>query len=137
MEPLTGFFILEGLLFDIIGAVFIVTGIVFPQKQFQDITPTIMEEETNIRLLDIQIELFHYQKSLKNQILNSKLTSSHYDDKIITNMLEKLSKHIAYLIIYSVRSLAEKHQNQIKIVQGLPFLIGGFILQGIGVITQL
>jgi len=137
MEPLTGFFILEGLLFDIIDAIFIISGIVFPKGV--SFKPTNLDKQVLQQLNKIKFDLSIYESDVSHytHFKNDEFTHQEFHDEATPEMTIKLNEHIVQLLVYLVEQSAEKNNNKNKVLQGLPFLIGGFLLQGIGVINQL
>lgn len=164
MEPLTAFFILEGLLFDAIGAIFVVSGILDNLK-IEDF-PEILRTNKNINFgknltkklknvakekMDIikekDDELLRISKFVEENDLDYKSEYDVEEGKIYVeklklnfeNILESMVIETKFQIIGSfLLGLNERTKHNVKKVRiGLPFLIGGFLLQGIGVITQL
>lgn len=143
MEPLTGFFILEGLTFDIIGVVLIVTGI-FDFKQDNKL-------ESNAVVADQIRAIF---KLIHGNLKGSQFTSEDVGDlfKEIPGFLKKNDMTFKD-ILYETALDEELHKSnmlflkkdyyetrkfsQNRAISGLSFLIGGFLLQGIGIINQL
>ncbi len=145
MEPLAGFFILEGLTFDIIGAILIIRGL----KEF------FIDDNSDNEILSKISKAQHYigelsygEKKLKN-ILKSEIMDIPQKQgqlKIIEQELKtvkdvKERTSIYCMLLYNsfeFLELSKKNDNIfLKSLQGLPFLVGGFMLQTIGVINQL
>lgn len=128
MEPLVGFYILLGLFFDIIGAFLIVSNIITFRSSW---TP---------ELLKINSEwLAQYRKFLPtmSQIIiadNEKESLKKFQEenkdllKASNDYNEKLGKEI---------EKQRKDFSKNRAYSGLSFLIGGFLLQGLGVVVQL
>lgn len=128
MEPLVGFYILLGLFFDIIGAFLIVSNIITFRSSW---TP---------ELLKINSEwLAQYRKFLPtmSQIIiadNDKEALKKFQEenkdllKASNDYNEKLGKEI---------EKQRKDFSKNRAYSGLSFLIGGFSLQGLGVVIQL
>jgi len=128
MEPLVGFYILLGLFFDIIGAFLIVSNIITFRSSW---TP---------ELLKINSEwLAQYRKFLPtmSQIIisdNEKEALKKFQEenkdllKASNDYNEKLGKEI---------EKQRKDFSKNRAYSGLSYLIGGFLLQGIGVVIQL
>lgn len=133
MESLTAFFILEGLTFDMIGAYLIVTS-VFPRKII--ITPQYAKLFAEFMFGNA---LPIYFKIMKNQ--NNDLTWGENKDKI--NKLiddDPKIKELKAKFEIEVSEEKEKQQKELTVNRaygGLSFLIAGFLLQGIGIVTQL
>lgn len=130
MEPLTGFFILEGLTFDIIGVYLIVTGL-FELKKIQ-----LSEEHRD------------YWKLLKERLIEIPNQKEGYANMVVRpDYFQKISKksQFEYDTLEAIEDLSYKtdrnYQQNIQGLNkgrtGLPFLVGGFLLQAIAVITQL
>jgi len=143
MEPLTAFFILEGLTFDIIGAFLVVTGLFkspfyFPRREGAN--------ELNNEELQLQ-SLIHYRRELSRKEVN---TLNYEEQQSIHRHLLDLDKQVEksraqfeqnqkhFSTNYNIISSMEQHMFALhRGLKGLPFLIGGFVLQAMGVVTQL
>ena len=134
IEPLVAFFFLEGLLFDIIGAIIIVRGL-YPIK-FNQIE----------KIQDVN-EIFKVEQYiLTDLIMNKKeaIRQEHYEalediSSLILRQQVNL-ENLGKLIPTIIRSIGNYEQHKYSLsnaIRGLPLLIGGFILQGIAVILQL
>lgn len=135
IEPLTAFFFLEGLTFDIIGAILIVKGLYpFPYKLGDILEIGKDLDEENRLLIDVRERITkldvndpHYRISLGN------LNRTYLEHARNIRTLTKTTP-----IKFRVHTLQERENYSLdKAKQGLPFLVGGFLLQGIGVILQL
>ena len=111
MEPLTAFFILEGLGFEIVGVILLAQGIsdFYFKISYQNNNENVTVEEENGCISITVDSVDTLETNLSNEITNFETI--------------KNSK------------LLRRYRNRSS--QALPFLVGGFILQGIGVITQL
>jgi len=144
LEPLTGFFILEGLTFDIIGAYLVISGLLktdfLLMEKLSDLKKVIKElTKQNMKMTQL------YQESI--EILDKTISSFSIDQH--TKELEKAHKNsnemklnileitVEYVHNFLAEVMHEKQYDKLRVRSGLPFLIGGFILQGIGVINQL
>lgn len=135
MEPLTGFFILEGILFDVLGAIFIVKGLYPINLTKIDSVIEIKEDFGNniyhISNLNIKLKKLIHNNGHEDDIL--KLNNSIEIAKI---KLDQFGKAIPT----QIRSLeiAAQHERSLDYaIRGLSCLLGGFLLNGIGVVTQL
>ena len=128
VEPIAGFYILLGLFFDIIGAYLLVSIIVsFKSRWTSDLLKTqadfTSQCEKIIPILS-QIEKDYNEKEAlkKLQADNKNLL------KTGKNFHKKLDKEI---------KKQQKSFSENRAYSGLSFLIGGFVLQGIGIAFQL
>lgn len=136
MEPLTGFFILEGLTFDVIGAIFIVRGL-FPINPYE--LKNVKEIEEDFR------EGLHRVQNLSNTLKQLKLddgTFAKSRDELIhlIDFFKKENAQLGKAIPTQIRSLGSAAQHERSLdyaIRGLSCLLGGFTLQGIGVVFQL
>lgn len=146
IEPLPAFFILEGIAFDMIGAYLVVSG-VFKlnynmSQELNDIESIIVIKETKIDFLKQKRDLIReeiFEKNLSyNQNEKLQLKLQDLQKKINDSMLElePLLSKMRYLMNIDYLKMKDKQTNE-KAIKGLFFLIGGFLLQGIGVIIQL
>jgi len=112
MEPLTGFFLLEGLIFEIIGVILLAKGI-----------------------SDIDLEFSYFSNKTDHVSIKEindciEITVDSVDD-LKTNLSDAVTK-------FEVRRNTKLLQNfKNKSRQALPFLVGGFLLQIIAVGIQL
>ncbi len=133
MESLTGFFILEGLLFDIIGAYLVVSSIF----TFKPNTSSQVYGEHFLPLFLPIVKAWIQHPNFVN-------TKNFDMDIIIKNIAEELSESdyfkesLYHIDIYKNElETEEKDFTENRAYSGLSFLVGGFTLQGIGVIIQL
>lgn len=139
MEPLTGFFILEGLTFDIIGAYLIVTGLFhvgkfqFFDKDHQEYLNEVIEIIKQVYEIDKSITSFYGKLSLEYSIAKDHLIRRK---EVLEDQL-KIATDKENLNYKIEKNHAQLEKSLSFGIKGLPFLMGGFILQGIGVITQL
>lgn len=140
MEPLTAFFILEGLAFDIIGAYIIVTGLFKIKKlKYSEYLSGLQKKldnvNTGIKTIEKLLRPENFEK-LENETspkMERKLSSAIKHSINEKNNIEgeiDLTERID-------KNLQQDEHTLTRGIRGLPFLIGGFLLQGIGVITQL
>lgn len=132
MEPLTAFFILEGLTFDIIGAILIVSGIISFKIKYTKNVNKFMRNVAAPLILDY----FRFHK-IKEGYLDIKEITKHAD--ISPNKTKNNLDFSSFDTSNLERDLNEQEKDFSinRAYSGLSFLIGGFLLQGIGVITQL
>jgi len=133
LEPLTGFFILEGILFDIIGAYLIVSAIF-------SFRPNIKSESFKEYFLPVFTQIL--KKSLEDSEIGHYKTMNRnsFFKKIGLQLSEdnEFKESLRYMDIYKKDLEIEIREFTTKrAFSGLSFLIGGFLLQGIGVINQL
>lgn len=144
IEPLSAFYILEGLLFDAIGAIFIVSGILNRGTKLDFFISELRDEIKELRseswgLMNIQKSIMDARKNNEPQFVidNLNYELQEFEEKSLDVKItwyEVLSIQIHNILI---GFLAESKTDQSRVRIGLPFLLGGFTLQGIGVITQL
>ena len=135
MEPLTGFFILEGLVFDVIGAIFIVKGLmpINPDnlKSVKEINEDFSKKNHHISDLYIKVK-----KLILDDESDDRIT--FLNDLIL--LLRKERDQLRKAIPTQIRSLGSVFQYERSLdyaIRGLFCLVGGFLLQGIGVVLQL
>lgn len=146
MEPLTGFFILEGLVFDIIGAYLIIRGLekisIIDDPLFISATNRVNEKESHLeRMIILRDNMRNtlVSKFPSHEIENTlqgRLSISDAEIHEIRKELETMKSNVISTIT-SLKIFRQHKQALARGLQGLPFLIGGFLLQGIGVINQL
>ncbi len=132
MESLTTFFILEGLFFQAIGSILVVSGIFNIRIDLRKRTRNSFNEfnENTKNMNAIMDKLI--QKTNNNTItIEDKITALFK----ITQYITKSQKTTGYLLSDTQTSQTKK--SQLRGQQGLYFLLGGLLLQGIGVINQL
>ena len=136
MEPLSAFFFLEGIVFDMIGAIFIVRGLI----------PINPYELKNVK--EIQEDFskgLRYIIKLSNEVKQLKSTDDHVEmrhDNLmgIIKICQKESEQLGKAIPTQIRSLGSVAQHNRSLnyaIRGLSCLLGGFLLQAIAVVTQL
>ena len=147
IEPLPAFFILEGIAIDVIGTILLAKGI-FAEPD--------LSNESQLAVTQREVDELHESTDLielKMDKINKKMFSGRGDNnpnmKLFkkwqeyadryTHQYEKLSNKTNQFFMESLLfSNAIKHENVLlKTRSAFPFLIGGFLLQGIGVIAQL
>jgi len=124
MDPLAAFYILEGLTMDVVGAILIVSGILSFEIQW---TPKLRDAAKK------PIDLF---KEIMDLAESEDLAGSAKEIKEKNTRFKIASQ--AYLNAFN--SAREKQKSKFtknRAISGLSFLIGGFLLQGIGVVIQL
>ncbi len=156
MEPLTGFFILEGLFFDVIGVIIIIYGLtIFPiirdslykintekLKGLANMNFILNNVESNpVNKVDLKyLNRIKYQKNMRAPIKPEMIYT------ITNTQLQKVNQYVSTMqdvtektfLQYQIISNYEQHKTTFYYgIKGLPFLVGGFILQGIGVVNQL
>ncbi len=146
MEPLTGFFILEGILLDMIGAYLIVLGLqkvsIIDDPLFQSVNQQLLDKEEVLKLKLLQRDkirdkLVHQFHTHENEMSLQKCLTLH-DIQVERIRVELLSLKNEVMTIATTLQIFKQHSYAFrKGGQGLPFLIGGFLLQGIGVVLQL
>ena len=128
MEPIAGFYILMGLLFDVIGAILIASTVIAYKTNW---TPLLLEQ--NKRFTDFAIRFIPTPQEIgsgifsKERLLEMKENNEKVD-KSAKDYERKLDKEI---------KKQEKEFSKNRAFSGLSFFIGGFSLQGIGVVIQL
>ncbi len=144
MEPLTGFFILEGLLFDIIGAYFVVSGLLNGDNKLNFLLSdlrdrTIRLQEESMHLATMYKEYFEAYRQKKPQFIIDNLRSKleEFGEQSESDKLEHLEITTINTHNILLQIISEKQIDKLQVSRGLPFLIGGFLLQGIGVVLQL
>jgi hypothetical protein len=128
MEPLSVFFILEGLTFDIIGAILVISGILnFKLKNTEPIKNLI--SNFLIPVLNEYYKVHPIKEGYQdiNEVLK-------FTDK--ADFSSTLPRIDVPGIQIELQKQEQDHTMN-KAYSGLPFLIGGFVLQGIGTVTQL
>lgn len=131
MESLVAFFILQGLTFDVIGAILVVTSILtFRPKDTQSYLEhnagllvwlfknLVKYGEVNDNTLDVQATIKNIRQASSDHFFKDELL---YHGTLLNLEIENQTKEFTKNRAYS----------------GLSFLVGGFLLQGIGVIFQL
>ncbi len=143
LEPLTAFFILEGLAFDIIGAIFIIRGLFDFNKDDKLETNAVLAN----RIRAIFKLMRGNSKALEptpEELVNNLMKLPEFLKK--TNMTMKNvfyetdideDLHKSQMMFLKKDYYETKKFSQNSVISGLSFLVGGFLLQGIGVITQL
>ena len=129
MDPLAGLFVLWGLAFDVIGVILLVSIIISIKA---DWTPELLELKKKMGDIANHMVLPTSQEIGSNTFTKERLLEikeSHEQTRIKLIDLEgKLMKGIAK---------REKELSKSRAFSGLAFLIGGFLLQAIGVVIQL
>lgn len=149
MEPLSAFFILEGVAFGIFGTIFVVVGIISPKWNEDDVKPmyrpfTLFQKMVNDQ--NKEFDEFHQWilTRVKTQTITIDQTKEYKE--IMKSMMNQEKRHQEFFAelhiklipsIIIMQMLSEKKINAQKVSQGFSCLIGGFFFQGIGVITQL
>lgn len=139
VEPLTAFFFLEGLTFDIIGAYIIVTGLFGFRKPIPDVDSEYYSAN-----------LEGFKETMKKVKLLRKDVENHPDTPNSRLALKEIYKLKLQMVHTSITAMdlfnldlritenEKQHESaRNKGIRGLPLLIGGFLLQGIGVVLQL
>ena len=156
MESLTGYFILQGLLFDIIGVTIVIKGLFTIQKFVSKASSERMNVMRNYsnrvanqnmtlenigNRLRVDIEL---RKKLSNEQLSmaERITLSSEFETLTENTTSLFNKMMDASqedkIMSQIESIEEQQKQAYGYgMKGLPYLIGGFLLQGIGVFAQL
>ena len=141
MEPITTFFIFEGITFGIIGSILIVQGLFFRNDpEYVTKVKKIIEELKNNeevgKSVSKNIEDFNNfeHKSKLEETISLLLTDVDNLGIRHNQILKSVGSFFKYIL--DTNEISE-HKSQQNALRGLPFLLGGFLLQGIGVITQL
>lgn len=132
MDPLAGFFVLFGLIFDVVGAILIISPIIFFKSNW------------NREMLEMKKDFFKEKMGALTQLSQIVIAT----DKAEANKQFLLENKEA---IEKLRREAEKYQKQLtkdidiqkkdyterRARSGLACLVGGFAMQGGGVVIQL
>lgn len=136
MEPLTGFFILEGLIFDVIGAIIIVRGLKqinpYDLKRVKELQSIFINSQGEVMNLGAKIRKLRRINLASDEdfyLLEKALLEKQGDHQTLGKALPTQQR--------SLVSVAQHEYSLIEAIKGLPFLIGGFSLQAVGVVIQL
>lgn len=127
MEPLIAYFILQGLTFDIIGAILLVSIILSFKSTW---TPDLILSHKN--WIESAGEIRFTAEEIAGTFTKERLTEiSKSNEKIL-----KASKGYRETLKKEIEKQLKEFSKK-RAWAGLSFLIGGFLLQGIGVYLQL
>lgn len=144
MEPLTIFFVLEGLFFTGIGTHYIIRGILNRNSTTGERLSSMRVELKELRdesfqLFELYKDLIEARKSKQSQFVieQRKVEIEEFEEKSITDRLMLLEVCAIHSHNIFQEFIEEKNTDKNQSYIGFPFIIGGIFLQGIGVIVQL
>lgn len=128
LEPISGFFILLGLSFDIVGAFLIASAIIAFKSTW---TPFLIKQREAWKNI-VNPFIPTSQEIGSNIFSKERLEEMRETNLLIKKASVEFSKELQLDITKQEKKFTKKRTRL-----GLPFLIGGFLLQGIGTIFQL
>lgn len=144
IEPLYAFFLLEGILFGAIGGTLIVNGLLNFDNKLSIHTSVLQEEIKKLQeesgyVLSLYKKLIESHKKKETKFITDQLRFElkEFEEESISIRLQQLEIISIHTYNSLIGFLTEKQIDQRQVRMGLPFLIGGFLLQAIGVIVQL